>query len=296
VGEDNGTISRFDSGGKLLWSHTIPYETVSWAHWSEKRSCIREISSADINGDGEEEVLLSNGDARVYAFTGVGEMLWRYRVKWGVFNAMTPTTHQGRFALFGGTREPTLKGRFMMISKDGQHVGKLNCGTMESQRFRDVRHVDLDGDGTKEILCTRDINNRQLTCCDAQCNPRWEADVGGSPTALAVREVAGKAQVLCASLSGYLHAFDGVTGKSRWFCYLGDDARILWPQADGTILAACPSGNVLKVGADGALLGRESLRAPVTALLRHGEHRVRPAALPVGTADGTLRVLPRQTR
>lgn len=293
VGEDNGTISRWDATGKRLWGVTIPYETVSWAHWSEKRSCVLEITSADINGDGRQEVLLANGDARVYAFTGSGEMLWRHRVNWGVYNAMTPTTYLGKFALFGGAREPTLEGRMIVLGADGNIIAGLNCPGMESQRFRDVRLLDLNRDGKREILCTQDTANNQLLCCDEQRSPLWQADVGGSPTALAVRDVRGRPQALCASLCGYLHAFDGATGNREWVCYLGNDVRMLWPRADGTILALCPSGEALQVSAEGKLTGREGLGSPITALLRHGEHRVAPSVLPVGAEDGILRVLQR---
>ena len=68
VGEDSGAITLFDREGHLLWSRKIPWVTIPWAYWSEGRSRIREIAVADINGNGVDEILVSNADRRVYAF------------------------------------------------------------------------------------------------------------------------------------------------------------------------------------------------------------------------------------
>ena len=291
VGEDNGTISRFDPLGKRLWSVTIPYVSISWPHWSDKRSRIHEITSADLDGDGEQEILLSNGDRRVYAFSGAGEQLWKRGVRWGIYNAMTPTTYLGKFALFGGARGPTLRGRLIIYGANGEPIGHLDAPSMASQQVRDVRLVDLTGDGAKEIICARDINSNQLIVCNEERAPIWQGEVGGSPNALAIRDHEGERHVLCASECGYLHAFGGADGERRWFCYLGEDARFLWPRRDGSVLAACPSGGVFVVSPEGELLARDDLGAPITALLRPGEHRVSPSAIPIGTEDGALHIL-----
>ena len=137
----------------------------------------------------------------------------------------------------------------------------------------------------------RDINNMQLMVCSEAREILWKAEVGGAPYGLAVREHGGERQILCASICGYLHAFDAATGERRWWCYLGDDAQFLWPRADGSVLALCPSGRAFAVGPNGVLLGLQDLKSPVTALLRPGEHRVAPSAIPVGTQDGWLRYL-----
>lgn len=50
------------------------------------------------------------------------------------------------------------------------------------------------------------------------------------------------------------------------------------------------------MGAEGALVGREALSAPVTALLRAGEHRVDQPRLPIGAADGTIHLLSEEER
>ena len=291
VGEDNGTISRFDAAGKRRWSVTIPYVPISWPHWSDKRSRIHEITSADIDGDGEQEILLSNGDRRIYAFTGSGKQIWKRGVRWGIYSAMTPTTYEDRFALFGGARGPTLGGQLIIYGADSKRIGGLKCGKMESQKTYDLRLVDLNGDGRREIVCARSINSNQLIVCDEQRQPIWQADVAGAPNAIAIRDYGGERQILCASSCGYIHALNGATGERKWFCYLGDDAHFLWPRPDGGILALCPSGSVFSISAEGKPAGHQSLGGRITALLRRGEHRVAPCAILAGTEGGVLCVI-----
>jgi len=292
VGEDDGTLSRLDASGNSVWSVNIPYAHIGWPHWSDQRSRIREITAADIDGDGEREILVSNGDRRLYAFTGSGEQLWKKGVHWGVCIALTPTTYLGKFALFSGVTGPTLGGRVKIHDAQANLVGRLQISGMHSQQIRDVRLFDLTGDGKREIVVARDINSNQLVVCNEDRSLLWKADVGGSPDALAIRSYEGARQVLCGSRCGYVHAFEGATGHHLWFCYLGDEPRLLWPRADGSILAVCPSGSVVfAVGADGGLAGCETLPAPITALLRPGQHRADPSCIPVGTNDGTIHVL-----
>ena len=62
---------------------------MAWPYWSEEKSRIREIDSADLNGDGRSEILVSNADRRVYALSAEGKELWKASVEWGVYTAIT---------------------------------------------------------------------------------------------------------------------------------------------------------------------------------------------------------------
>ena len=292
VGQDDGTLSRFHATGRRLWSVTIPYAHIGWPHWSDGRSRIREITSADIDGDGASEILVSNGDRRLYAFTGEGEQVWKQGVQWGVPIALTPATYLGQFALLSGVTGPTLGGRVRIHGAAGDTLGDLAAPYMHSQQIRDLRLADVTGDGVREIIVASDTNSHQLAVCNEDRSLLWKADVGGGPDALAVRSRDGVSQILVGSRCGYVHAFAGATGEHQWCCYLGNEPRMLAPRGDGSILAICLDGSVFVLGDDGRLLGRDVLPAPVTALLRPGEHRVAPSCVPVGTGDGAVNVLP----
>lgn len=67
VGEDCGTLTRLDRRGQRRWQLAIPYVPMAWPDWSEEKSRIREIDSADLDSDGRLEILVSNADRRVYA-------------------------------------------------------------------------------------------------------------------------------------------------------------------------------------------------------------------------------------
>ena len=291
VGEDNGTISRLDGNGKTIWRVHIPYVPISWPHWSDRRSRIREITSADIDDDGTQEILLSNGDRRVYAFDASGKQIWKTPIRWGNYVAMTPVDYRGAFALFGGATWPTLSGQCIIYGADGKERGRLKRFAIESQHVRDLRLSDLNGDGVDEIVCALDVNCRQLFVTDNQGEPIWDADVAGAAATVEIREYEGQRQVLCASDGGYLAAFDGATGDREWVCYLGDRARVLWSLSDGPVVAVCPSGRTFVVDEQGRLAGQTAFDSPVTGLLRPGEHRAQATAFPVGTADGQVHLL-----
>jgi len=81
----------------------------------------------------------------------------------------------------------------------------------ESQRIRDVRLWDTDGDGVQEIIAARDLDGKRLIVCDWETRkPVWLGNVGGRPYGLAVREHDGEREILCASFHGYVHAFRGL--------------------------------------------------------------------------------------
>jgi outer membrane protein assembly factor BamB len=291
VGEDNGTISRLDALGKQIWHVQIPYVPLSWPHWSDRRSRIREITSADVDGDGTQEIVLSNGDRRVYAFDASGNQLWKTPIRWGNYLAMTPVDYQGAFALFGGATWPTLRGECIIFGGDGEERGRLKRFSIESQHVRDLRLSDLDGDGADEIVCALDVNCRQLFVTDNQGEPIWDADVAGAAATVEIREYEGRRQVLCASDGGSLAAFDGTSGERMWVCTIGDRARALWPLPDGRVVAVCPSGRTFVLDGQGQLIGRAAFPGPVTGLLRPGEHRAQATSFPVGTADGQVYLL-----
>ena len=291
VGEDDGTISRFDPKGKRLWQVTIPYKTIPWSHWSMQRCCIREITSADTNGDGKQEILVSNGDRRIHAFDSAGKQLWKAPVAYGIYIAMTPGQYEGHFALYGGATGPTIWGYPIIYGAGGKVFGQLGKPVQESQQMRDLRLADLNGDGTNEIICGLDCACRQLFVCNSQRKLLWDADVGGAAEVIAVRNDQGRRQVLCGTVGGYLLAFDGASGKRDWFCYLGECPSCLWPQADGSMLAACPSGAVLVVDRQGKLTGRHDLGTRITAVFRPGEHSATADRCAIGTDGGRVLTL-----
>lgn len=292
VGEERGVLTRFDAGGRQLWTVEIPWVTLPWAYWSEERSRIREIAVADIDGDGAEEVLVSNADRRVYAFDRNGRELWKRPIEWGVFTAMWPGTCQGRFALFGGTSRPSIHGYAIQLGADGAVAGRcqrsdLTCWSMPAV-MRDLLVADIDGDGTEEIVTAVDTNCRQLIAYRSDGTLLWDLDVGAAAAALAFDPI--DRRVLCASDAGYVVAVAGDTGRREWCAWLGEHVSLLWVLPDRRVLAVAAAGNTWILAPSGEVLGRCDLGAQVTALPRPGNHRSGARPLVLGTADGRVLV------
>ncbi len=293
VGEDRGVVTRLAPDGAVRWQVQMPYEPMPWDYWSEYRSRVREITSADINGDGEQEILLSNSDRRIWAFTADGELIWRAPVEWGIFTAMTAGSYEGAFALMGGTSRPSIHGRCLVFGADGELVRTLTRPDLVSwsvpSQFRDMRLFDLDGDGTTEILNAVDTNCRQLVVYRESGEVMWDADMAGSAEAIAIGDAEGTPVVYCAGGSGYVAAFDGVSGQRLWATWVGENVMLLALTDDGRIAAASPGGAIFVLGRDGELEGRVEAAAQLSAFMRPGDHR-RGDRLLVGTSDGRILV------
>ncbi len=295
VGEDRGAITRLAADGTQRWQLLIPYVSMAWANWSEEKSRIREISSADINGDGHPEILVANADRRVYALTEDGKELWKASVEWGVYTAMTVGQYKGAFALLGGTSKPSIFGHCVLFGADGKWLNHFARPDLISwsnpSQFRDLRLADLDGDGQQEVVCAVDTDCRQLVVYRADGKLFWDADVAGAAEAVAIApaNAARRPVVYCASASGYVCAFDGRTGARRFASFVGEATHFVAPMADGRVIAASRSGKVFVLRDDGTVLGQVSLARPITGLLRPGEDRSANAVL-LGTEDGRLLV------
>ncbi len=297
VGEDRGALSRLDDRGQPRWQLVIPYIPMAWPYWSEEKSRIREIDSADLDGDGRSEILVANADRRVYAITADGKELWRASVEWGVYTAMTVGQLDKTPALLGGTSRPAMHGWCIAFGSTGKllrHYARPDLVSWSIPcQFRDLRLADLDGDGAAEIINAIDTNCRQLIAYRADGRLLWDADLAGAANALAVMPPeGGRPAVVCAaSDSGYVGAFDGPNGRRRWACFLGEPAHYLAVWESRKLLAATPSGKVFVIDENGNVTGHEDFGASVTGLLRPGDHRAGNQVL-LGTSDGRVRVLP----
>ena len=290
VGEDSGAITLFDREGHLLWSRKIPWVTIPWAYWSEGRSRIREIAVADINGNGVDEILVSNADRRVYAFDRSGNELWKCPIEWGVYTSMSPGTYDGEFALLGGTARPAIFGFVKLIGSDGTVRGHferpdLIAWSMPSA-IRDLQQVDIDGDGKLETVELVDANLRQLVAYTANGEEKWSCDLAASGGALAYD--AKSRRVYATSDAGYVVAVESASGDRLWYTWIGESAELLWILADGSLLAVARRGALWVISPDGEVLNIREFNEAITAIPRPGNHRGPERKLILGTASGCL--------
>ena len=294
TGDDRGGISRFSPDGTEQWRMVIPYVPISWPYWSEEKSQAREISSGDLDGDGEEEILIANSDRRIYALDNSGEELWKASVQWGVFTAITAGEYEGEFAFYGGTSNPSMHGRTILFNANGEILRYFQRPDIVSwsipSRHHDMRIVDLDGDGKKEIINAIETNVRQLIVYKEDGSMLWDADVAGAAKALAVKPSAKQGDVpvvYCSSELGYISAYNGLTGVRLWNCYIGDTAGYVEIIDGENIMAVTSSGKIYVIDPNGKYVGCQDIGCPVTALLRPGDHRT-TSTIVIGTGDGRV--------
>jgi len=290
VGEGRGALSRIDEQGKRVWTVAIPWVTLPWAYWSESRSSIREIGCADLDGDGHEEILVSNADRRVYAFDREGRELWKRPIQWGVFTAMWPGRSQGKFALFGGTARPSIHGYVVVLGADGAVSGHLSRGDLTCwsipSNIRDLWQGDIDHDGELEIITVVDTNCRQLLCYAADGAVKWDCDLGASGGALAVDPHSRR--VYASSDAGYVTAVEGLSGRRLWYRWIGEIAELVWVLPDSSLLAVAQRGAIWRLGPDGEVWNYHETGTAITAIPRAGNHRGTGRELILGTAAGRV--------
>ena len=290
VGEESGSLSLFDHMGSKQWIVEIPWVSLPWSNWSESRSRVREIACFDINGDGYDEILISNADRRVYAFDRDGKQLWKRAIQWGVFTAMWPGVHEGREVLLGGTSRPSIHGYVVVLNLDGTVQGHIKradlvCWSLPAN-IRDLQQMDIDGDGSLETITAVDTNYRQLIAYRADGSVMWDHDVGACAAAL-IFDPACK-RVYATSEAGYVVAIAGGSGNCIWSVWIGETAELVWVLADGRVLAVARRGAIWIISPEGEVLNVRELDEAITGMPRPGNHRGPGRKLILGTASGRL--------
>lgn len=294
VGEESGSLALFNPAGAKLWAVDIPWVSLPWSNWSESRSRVREIACFDINGDGYEEILISNADRRVYAFDREGKQLWKRAIQWGVFTAMWPGVHAGCEVLLGGTSRPSIHGYVVVLNYDGAVKGHLQrpdlvCWSLPAN-LRDLQQADIDGDGALETITAVDTNCRQLIAYRADGSVMWDCDVGACAAAL-VFDPASK-RIYATSEVGYVVAVEGDSGSRAWAVWIGETAELVWMLPDGRVLAIAQRGVAWVISATGEIQGRIDVGESITAIPRPGNHRASDRNLILGTASGRVLMMP----
>ena len=186
--------------------------------------------------------------------------MWKASVEWGVYTAMSVGTYHGRFALLGGTSQPSIWGRCLLYGAEGKVLAHYARPDLQSwctpSQFRDMRLADLDGDGKAEIINAVDTDCRQLVVYNEDGKILWDADVAGSAEAVAVASADGtrdrwwstapRRRATCTPSTGR-------TGTRRWACFVGEPTHFVAPTSGGRVIAAARSGRVFAIGHDGEL-------------------------------------------
>jgi hypothetical protein len=216
-----------------------------------------------------------------------GQLVKRMPLFWGcgsVFQFL-PRPNGSTELLVG--REPT-DGHYLWVvsNKDlssrrafsGVPAGHTYVGGSESMSRDHIFHVDLDGDGKREILSEINGSWNRITVWNEDGNALYNAQFGpgeGIPVRN-MRDVDlidlngdGKLEIITATSEGIVVALDAQCQKV-WSVRLrspGAQLKAVTSQGGPAIVVACDNGDVLRLDSNGQIVARGQVEGKATQIL-----------------------------
>lgn len=292
AGTGDGALLFYTPNGKLSAEYQL-------------KNRINALEVADLNGDGQPEILAAMQDGRLVVLDLHGTILWQKEFEfYRVFPAVTVV----RVADLNGDGRPEI-----LVGCDNWRTYALTADGKELWNYevvhptRAVTVADLDGDGKKEVLCGTKYYS--MSVLDARGLLKWRAGFGPGCRSIVTPKLAdGRIGVTAGSDNGNLYFFDGngaklaefitgdevrtlaVTpnpdgsddifagsfnslvyrfssgGKLQWFRPLDGSVTAVTALPDGSVLAGSSEGEIVKFAAGGETLGRLKLNGEIAAI------------------------------
>jgi hypothetical protein len=251
-GTDQATLGVLAAdGGKVATTKPPMYRGV--------QSRVRNITLADLDGDGAREIVIGCDSWQYMAYSPALKLIWKT-----VYYAHGATV--GHVAdLDGDGKSEVIAGNAYYSLQILNHRGKLvsrGSGSFGPEQTA-VTSGDLRGDGKRAAILGTDGGS--VLAFDAKGTKLWEANVGDRVTSLRCDVVAGKPRVIAASESGYVWALDA-SGKPIWKRNLGEPVRRLARDGDAYLAAASANG-IVRLSLDGVVEAVATTPAPVFDLV-----------------------------
>lgn len=231
-------------------------------------SPVRFVAAADMDGDGNDELLAGTRCARedgtrghVYCYNGAAGMLWQNR----------PVEHEMCAGLIGGLKSDGPRMLFVGGSFGNSAAldskGREAFRASTSHRSTVICTADVNGDGDNEVLIGGNDNHVHMHGADGK--RRWTHNVGGAVSGIVVTDANGDGKpeivVSTAELNSNVFAL-GPDGARLWKFAAGEEvSALVIGDVDGR------SGDEIVVGTDGTGVivldgkGRASARSSTSA-------------------------------
>jgi len=221
-------------------------------------SRVRNITLADLDGDGAKEIVVGCDSWQYMAYSPALKLVWKT-----VYYAHGATV--GHVADLDGDGKPeVIAGNAYYSLQILNHRGKIvsrGSGSFGPEQTA-VTSGDLRGDGKRAAILGTDGGS--LLAFDAKGGRLWEANVGDRVTSLRCDVIGGKPRIIAASESGYVWALDA-SGKPIWKRDLGEPVKRL--ARDGAAYIAAVSANgIVRLSLDGAVEAVATTPSPVNDL------------------------------
>ncbi|MBI3945207.1 MAG: VCBS repeat-containing protein [Armatimonadetes bacterium] len=269
---NDSAVYSLKPDGSLNWS-VVPEAKVVWLGAPRQGQPVV-VLDADINGDGDLEILVGVNNGFVYAYDQTGKLLW---------NAQSHAPHSmtclAACDLDGDGRKEVIAGNTYgwthIFSSEGKFIGAAG-GTGHAGAVA-VASADVDGDGKGEIAVGDRFGKVWLQKAfeEGGWDLRKETTVyetGSDVTAVAMGDVNGdgKLETAVASKNFLLYLFDAER-KPMWQVNLGDvclDIAVGDVTGDGRaeIVCGCEDGTVKVVDGGGKVVAWYQAGAAVNSV------------------------------
>lgn len=230
---------------------------------------INDVATADLDGDGHDEILVARQDHFVAAHAADGRELWRRELK---YYRRPPHANVIRAGDIDGDGRPEViaggeNWRFYAFRADGTEL--WNYESVHPSRSGAV--ADLDGDGREEVICG--THYYWVSTLGSDGTRLWSHRMGPICYDIATGNFDGARTrgVVLGGGDGIAHILSH-DGKPRAQFDTGDEVRrVACADLDGDgrdeALAGSMSHSLYCFNGDGALRWRQDLGAPVSALV-----------------------------
>lgn len=249
VGSADGSAYLLDATGKKIWAHAFPYY--------KRDPIVSVVFAADLDGDGQQEIICGTESWHFYALDRHGKELWHYEgIHASTCGTAVDLDGDGKQEVIAGTEYYT----WHAIAPDGKR--RWNYRASNGPHANCVAAGDLNGDGKPEVIFGGADGN--LHALNAAGKRLWMFNTGYEVTGVAVTG----GQIFATSMNFNLYALDR-TGKNLWRRDCGDIVRdlIVVGSADKTaIVVASDNGRVALYRRDGQLLSETTVSGPAIQL------------------------------
>lgn len=268
-GTDQATLGVLAADGKKVADVKPPmYRGVP--------SRVRNITLADLDGDGTREIVIGCDSWQYLAYSPALKLVWKtvYYAHGATVGHVADLDADGKPEVIAGNAYYSLQ----ILSHRGK-VLSSRSGSFGPEQTA-VTSGDLRGDGKRAAILGTDGGS--VLAFDSKGGKLWEANVGDRVTTLRCDVVAGKPQIIAASESGYVWALDA-SGKPIWKRDLGEPVKRLARDGDSYVVAASANG-IVRLSLDGKIEAIAATPSPIIDLVVSNEQAA--ALLSNGSALG----------
>jgi len=252
VGGKDHKLYCFNHAGDELWVVETPADPFT-PDREPMQGEVKVVRCADIDGDGDGEIVLGSSNWFAYAYDHQGKLLWT-ALNW----AHQPTSIA--FASLGNDRLAALIGTTYcaanVFDPDGKAVRSLSVGYHGAAMS--TAAGDMDGNGQPELIAGSRVGG--LHCEELGTDKSWTRFMGAEVGCLALADLNGdgKLELIAGSKNFHLLVTDA-EGVVLWSLNVGDailDLAVADVNADGAleIVVATEGGMIRGVSSNGEVL------------------------------------------